>query len=542
MNSLLLAHVAIFLGAAVLCLASIPRALRIEHRGTREGFVGILVTCGLWSGGYVGYFLVPGEALKVGLYTVGLIAAVGCVGAWLYFAAAYTGRSPRQMPYRRSVVGVFLFIVLLKLTNPLHNLYFTTERVSEPFEHLAIHHGLLHWVILGAAYVVIGISFFMLFERFYHAGADARPLIALISITALPIGLNILSITEPALFPIWYEPIGVAIFAVGTLFVYFRRFEIIRLAGASDAPAIFLDQDGSIRDFNNAATRLFPELRDAVGRPIEDVLPSVSAQVESGDGTLAVDHRLGTRYYQLGASPFLSGEVQTGTLLSITDVTEREEYRDRLERQNERLEEFASIVSHDLRNPLQVAEGRLELARDTGDLDELEAVEVAHERMKELIDDLLMLARSGLEIDETEAVDLAEIAQECWEMVDNARARLAVEVDSPVTIRADRERLRQLLENLFRNAIEHGGVDVTITVGTLAEPPGFFVEDDGVGIAEEHRGELFESGFTTKAGGTGFGLAIVEEIVKAHGWSIRVTEGADGGARFEITGCEVDVE
>ncbi|MDZ7730589.1 MAG: histidine kinase N-terminal 7TM domain-containing protein [Natrialbaceae archaeon] len=188
MDPLLIGHVALFLSAAVLCFASIPRSRMISHRETREGFVGILVTCGLWAGGYVGYFLAPGESLKVGFYTVGIIAALGCVGAWLYFAAAYTGRSPRSITHPGAILAVFGGIVLLKLTNPLHNLYFTNRRVTDPFPHLAIHHGLLHWVTLGAAYVVIGISFFMLVERFYHAGVDSTPLLVLLSITALPSG------------------------------------------------------------------------------------------------------------------------------------------------------------------------------------------------------------------------------------------------------------------------------------------------------------------------------------------------------------------
>lgn len=542
MSSLFIGHVAFFSIAAILCFASIPRSLTIEHRETREGFVGILVTCGLWAGGYVGYFLVPGETLKVGMYTFGIIAALGCVVAWLYFAAAYTGRAPRQAPFRRSVLAVFVGVILLKITNPLHNLYYTTEWVTEPFPHLAIQHGLLHWVVLGAAYVAIGISFFMLFERFYHTGADARPLVALVAITGLPIGLNILSLTEPSLFPFWYEPIGVAIFAVGTLFVYFRRFETIQMAGESDSPTIFLDQDTRIRDYNKAATTLFPELQGSSGRPLEDVLPTVRTQLEGDGGSLAIGDGSKTRYYQLSANPFRSGDIQTGQLLSLTDVTEREQYRQRLERQNERLEEFASIVSHDLRNPLNVAQGRLELARETGELEHFEGVENAHQRMETLIEDLLSLARSGLEIDETEPVNIDEVARGCWEMVENAEARLVVDFNDARTIHADPERLRQLFENLYRNAIEHGGRDVTITVGKLSDGSGFFVEDDGDGIPEEHRDELFEPGFTTQDEGTGFGLAIVVEIVNAHDWEIRATEGSTGGARFEISGVTLGNE
>jgi signal transduction histidine kinase len=75
---------------------------------------------------------------------------------------------------------------------------------------------------------------------------------------------------------------------------------------------------------------------------------------------------------------------------------------------------------------------------------------------------------------------------------------------------------------------------VTVTVGTLPDDGGFYVEDDGPGIPEEIREGIFESGYTTSQRGTGFGLAIVEDIAEAHGWTVSIHEGRTGGARFEV--------
>lgn len=224
-----------------------------------------------------------------------------------------------------------------------------------------------------------------------------------------------------------------------------------------------------------------------------------------------------------------------GLLLGRYDIRRREEHAEQV-RKTERLEEFASIVSHDLRNPLNVAQGRLDLARETGDSDHLEDVEGALTRMEMLIQDLLTLAHGReLKTDVTK-VDLAETASSCWGHVETADATLRIETD--LTIQADRHRLQQLLENLFRNAIEHGGAEVTITVGDLAETPGFYVEDTGPGIPADQRDRIFDAGYTTAQGGTGFGLRIVAEICTDHGWEVSVTEGTDGGARFEISGVE----
>ena len=151
--------------------------------------------------------------------------------------------------------------------------------------------------------------------------------------------------------------------------------------------------------------------------------------------------------------------------------------------------------------------------------------------MGRLIADLLALAREGQSIEEPEMTALTALVHRCWRGVETADADVVVEAG--MTVLADPDRLEQLLENLIRNAIEHGGSDVTVTVGRLAD--GFFVEDDGPGIGEETRDEIFEFGYTTNDEGTGFGLAIVGEIVEGHGWEIEVTAGRDGGARFEIT-------
>jgi len=238
-------------------------------------------------------------------------------------------------------------------------------------------------------------------------------------------------------------------------------------------------------------------------------------------------------------------------LLGIyVDITEQKRREKQLQRQNERLDEYASLISHDLRNPLNVLMGALELAEETGGDEPFARCRRAVERMDRLIDDLLTLARQGDQVDQPERVDLGRIAGACWETTGTASADIEIEADCAV--RADETRLRQLLENLFRNAVEHGptssrsetddaaehgGHDVTVTVSELAD--GFYVADDGSGIPEDEREQVFESGYSTSSDGTGFGLLIVRRIAEAHDWDVGVTESESGGARFEVTGVEI---
>ncbi|WP_058826116.1 PAS domain S-box protein [Haloferax sp. Q22] len=216
----------------------------------------------------------------------------------------------------------------------------------------------------------------------------------------------------------------------------------------------------------------------------------------------------------------------------IRDISEQKDREAELVEQNERLDRFSSVVSHDLRNPLQVAMGRLELLQDDCDSDHLDDIDRALDRMDDLISDLLVLAHDGDDAMDIKPVALADLARACWQNVVTDGATLAVETDA--VIDADRDQLQQLLENLFRNAVEHGSDDGGVTVTVVETDRGFAVEDTGRGIPPADRETVFEAGYTTSPEGTGFGLNIVSQVAAAHGWEVAVSEGAAGGARFEF--------
>ncbi|WP_324760912.1 hybrid sensor histidine kinase/response regulator [Haloarcula sp. GH36] len=312
-----------------------------------------------------------------------------------------------------------------------------------------------------------------------------------------------------------------------------------------------LDEEGRF-------TYVSDELIELVGYDRETILGSTPSLIKDEDAVERAEHHLGwllssdgpeTVKFEvtihpcdgdpivcedhMGVLPYEGNEFD-GSVGTLRDISERKERAQKLERQNARLQEFVSVVSHDLRNPLNVALGHTELAQRECDSEHLDTVGDSVDRCEVLVEDLLALARSGKAIGTTEPVTLSELAEECWQTTPSADARLAVETDQ--TISTDRSRLQQLFENLFRNAVNHGGGEVTVTVGEIAD--GFYVADDGAGIPDGEREDIFEAGYSTADDGTGFGLAIVKEIVEAHGWEIRATDSETGGARFEITGVE----
>lgn len=219
-----------------------------------------------------------------------------------------------------------------------------------------------------------------------------------------------------------------------------------------------------------------------------------------------------------------------GYVITSREISARREAEQQLQRERDRLERFAGVVSHDLRNPLNVIEGRVELAQEDCDSEHLDAIERTVDRMNNLIEDLLTVAREGNADPVVDAVSLRNIADASWQTVETEDAELRIQTDR--IILADEHRLQQLFENLFRNSIDHGGEDVTITVGEVDD--GFYVADDGQGLPDEPRESLLNYGFSTKSDGTGFGLSIVTEIAENHGWQLNIADAEGGGARFEI--------
>ncbi|PSQ45339.1 hypothetical protein BRD15_11920 [Halobacteriales archaeon SW_6_65_15] len=339
-----------------------------------------------------------------------------------------------------------------------------------------------------------------------------------------------------------------------------------------------LDDEWRFTYVNGQAQRLLGTAEaDLRGRLLWDVFPeasdSESDDVESDDPEVHEELRRAVetqepvtyeRYFEAFGAWFEVHAYPSESGLSVyfRDVSERKHRERKLERQNERLESFASMLAHELRNPLSIAQiylqsierggteetGNGETSRDDEAFDEVAA---ALDRIDDTIDVLLVLARGGDSIIDPEPVSLRESATEAWSNLDADAARL--DAETRLTLAAEPHHVRNLLENLFRNAIEHGGRDVTIRVGSLGgevgnerrqqdgegAPAGFYVEDDGPGIPADERDAVFEAGYTTDADGLGLGLTFISQLADAYGWECRLTESDEGGARFEFAGVEV---
>ncbi|MFT4946510.1 MAG: signal transduction histidine kinase [Natronomonas sp.] len=316
-----------------------------------------------------------------------------------------------------------------------------------------------------------------------------------------------------------------------------------RLINAFDEPVAVLDPEDTVLLANIPFRTMFGGEID--GKSAGDVLEDHPAVAEAVAEKTETDVELASEgqkrtyrvlLYPMGRQP----RPPRKWIVLLHDITDHHNRQVELEAENEQLEEFASLISHDLRNPLDVAIGRTNAVReevDDPDLDgHLARTQESHERMRQIITDVLTLAKDNDGIEQREAVPLETAAMDAWSHVETNQATLSV--NTQLVIQADQQRLVRVFENLFRNAIEHGGPDVAIEIGSIDDGRGFFVADDGPGIDPEEREAIFDAGYCSDEDGTGLGLAIVAGIAESHKWTVSVTESADGGARFEFTSVE----
>lgn len=331
------------------------------------------------------------------------------------------------------------------------------------------------------------------------------------------------------------------------------------LVDALPVPAFLLDDEHTMVAYNYGTARLLGieqtkelgnDYRDVVARAVyadgrremslaDKVVEAPCRAHEEYDVDRVDDERIYTDHYvyedtstmlnQRGEEipiAFIATPIfdDVGNLLGVLELFEERET------DLERFPGLAGVISHDIRNPLDVLNTYITLLEDDIDDEYYEHIDRNLDRIEAIIDDVMTFSKQADSEQEPTTLELESIASGVWDDVETADATLETE---SVTVEGDRAMVERLLENLFENAVTHGGNDVTVRIGPA--DGGFYVEDDGPGIPEERRSSIFQHGYTTDATGTGFGLSIVHKIAERHGWTVDVTEGEDGGARFEIT-------
>ncbi|PCR89725.1 histidine kinase N-terminal 7TM domain-containing protein [Natrinema ejinorense] len=606
----------VLLFSFVVAVGTAVAAWRTRPAAGSAALTALMASVAVWLGAHVLEIESTTLAWKLRWADVQWLCAAAIPTLFLVFALQYTGNDRWLTRRRRGLLAIepLLMVGLLAIndwtgvlwgsafeeTVSLGGWWASTATVatSEPNVGLFVHLG--YATICLAAASVLVLDLVVRSERLYRW----QGVVVLVAI-AVPWATAVVS--SSSLEIIGTTPMGFTVTGLAITFgLYrYRLLEIAPIARSEvvanlEDGVLVVDGDRRIVDSNPTAQALFGRPRDGlVGEPIASIVPAVDIEsviedasradagevagrvetwceedvdavagestADSPSGQFELGNGPDRRHYDLTASPIDDGRGRPiGWTVVIHDVTERVRRERELERKNRKLDEFAGVVSHDLRNPLTVSKGYLELLEEEYDPDYVRTIAESHERMEHLIEDVLTLTRQGRVAIELDPVALEAVASDAWSTVETDGATLTI-VDERV-VEADRAQLRRLLENLFRNAVEHGSrnspscthedaVDhdlsdprsrnateprhdesgLTVTVGALED--GFYVADSGTGL-EGDPSSIFTSGYTTSDDGTGLGLSIVADICDRHGWEITALESAAAGVRFEITGVE----
>jgi signal transduction histidine kinase len=584
-------HLGYLLMLGVACLLGLgvaSAAWRNRPAAGARPLIGTALAAVVWAGCTAGLVLADAPATKLRWLQGAYLGMVATPITFLLVALEYTGRPAYvTRPLLGGLVGSAALVLGLVWTNPWHHLYWRdiAYGVDVPAG-LATTPAAGFWGFVAYTYLLLGIGSVLLIRYALTAPHLYRSQsAALLFAVAAPWATNVPHALQ------WmaadYTPVALAV-TVGALWIAMHHYRLtdlspiaLRTVFESISAGVFvLDRHGRVVEANAAARDMLGLSDEAIGASFDDFVtneellgrlceatPAQPLLVPGTDLVAPPDApSTDARYLEARVTALRpSGGRPEGRLVVLTEITERERQQRRLERKNQQLERFASVVSHDLRNPLNVAVGNLSIAEDalarraqgndeaTGQAPtaaqsddaalapadkapvqtHLERTHRALGRMATLIDDLLTLAAGGTDLTDPEPTSLPAVAADAWDTVDTKDATLTLQTDA--TIKADRSRLHQLLENLFHNAVVHGGPTVAVTVGD--RPGGFSVSDDGPGFPDAPTDTLLDTGYTTREDGTGFGLGIVREIAEAHGWSLQLGTSPSGGAHIDVTGA-----
>jgi PAS domain S-box-containing protein len=559
-----------FVGGAILAAVLGVVVYRLSRDRIGLAFLCWSLGAALWSVTVALRLAATTQASELLWYRVRFLGVVVTAIGFFLFTASYTARYQWFRRDRLAALAVIPVVTnVVAWTNGTEGLLWSVSgtaghivAVPEPGPWFLVHATWAYLLVAAGSYWLL--LSLLQNRRTLYRGQTALILLGVV-IGIIPNVLAAANVTT-----VTWTPVGntIATVAFASAVIRYRAFDVLPIARDIvienfDRGMLVVDHEDRVVDSNDQMRPILGhDPADVLGKPLDDVLEGSidvppSAVTDGGRSeTVSLTVSGEPREFELSTSPISdSTDTQIGHVVLFSDVTEKvhqrqqlQDQKQKLQRQNERLDQFASVVSHDLRSPLSVAQLRLNLLKEEVDSDHVDSIEHSLGRMETMIDDLLTMARAeqAVEDGQVEQIRGRELAEAAWKTTRTESATLELAVPDDAVVEGHRSLLRTALENLFRNSLDHNEPPVTVWLRAATDEDGtierLWVKDDGVGVPEDQREAIFEYGHSTSEAGTGFGLAIVREILQSHGWEISVADGDSGGACFEIETSPVRTE
>ncbi len=543
-------YIYLFLSSIILCIFVSYRCFKNfdNKKLYNRFFIICTLSLGTWATLAILQLLLEPSILHIVVHSLILVTSVVYAWSFIMFIYYYTDTSISKNIAWGSIIPLFSILVITLISFYInfesYDIYFVTKDVifyTIPFEQ-SIPFQIL--IILQFIYGIVGLFILGFFARRQKDTNKTQyyGLITAMSIIVLGAFISALRLDPypevhiyPAFFVVFFLVIWKSIYQDN----FFKILPIARtkILENLNQGVIVVNNNKQIIDFNKSSEEIM-STKELYMKNIFTICPEIKNRNISFDKKENLEEvYINNNCYNLFITPLYDNEDDyIGSIISFENITELKQKTKQLQNQNNKLENFASVLSHDIRNPLAVSKGYAELIKEEPtNKEHHEKLSNGLNRIENIIDDILKLTREGNNLDELKETDLESIANESWGMLKFSDATL--EIKDSIIFKSDKSRLKNVLENIFRNSEDHSPNDrkTKVIVGVLPDKSGFYIEDNGNGIPKEKRDEVFKYSVSSSNNGTGLGLAIVKEIINAHNWNIDIKDGEKlNGARFEI--------
>lgn len=481
---------------------------------------------------------------------------------WLLLVVEYVRRE--QVTLRPVPAFLVLVIpistVVLTATNPLHYLAFGPETPTAVGGGPAIEWGPWHLVFMAYAFTISLYAAGLLFKDYWRSqGIHRRQLLSLLAGFGIGfVGINDYLITgafegvpayvriSPFTFLVTAGLWGLAVF----------RHQLFDLAPISRRtvvetmpdPVIAVDGQETIIDANPAATAVFRPDGGLMGTALSDLCqdyPQVCEQYQNDgqESVVTIKPNGEPRHFSIRTEPVEAG--RDASIIVFRDVTRLKSYEAQLEAQRDNLKTLNEVSRHDIRNDLNIVQGYTELLEREVDSDRGHD---AIETIQESTESAIRLTRSIRDLTEAmvttgppdESVHLKRTVESQITALKTAYPEASVTITEPfpdVSVVGD-ELLTSVFRNVLENAIRHNDTvhpTVTVAADAGAESVTVRVADNGPGVPEDRKGEIFGKGAKgLESSGTGVGLYLVTTLVETYGGDVWVEDNDPRGAVFVV--------
>lgn len=531
MTSIQLSIASIFLISAFICLLATAKTVDIPNKGIRQSIQALLLTSSGWAMTQFVQLLVLSEPLAEAIQIFGLIFGISTVPAWLFFVSTFTGRNFHQSnKFQIGVLFAIITILSIKTTNPIHQLYFTVETVSVPFNSTQFDYGIFHHIITILSYSVIFYGFWLLYVDVERLPITKKKLLFVTGFLIIPAVASIISTFNlvPLLGSLSYDPVGVSLFSLVILFftdssvTQFQALKHQTFFNEIDNPVLIIDKESrNLIDFNaTAGNEPFALTQDNLGTPVTSIFNQLSLQTDVVT--------VGSNTYSVLVTTYPSELVSENYALIFKDITQVENQREQLEIKQAHFENMVEGLSHELRNGLQIIQGYSNM--ESVDDDQVEIISDTADRLDRVSDDLTALAKVGQSNGSEGQIEFQTMMKKV-EQDSKLVQGLTITYSGQGTLCLEERLFRLLLEKVcvFSEKTDSTTVDLTLHEDEL------IISTDGDAMDSSDPYGIFEYGKAIPSAELGSILPVVKSIADSHSWDLKIIESQTGFS-FKLIG------